>query len=171
MLKLRVKIDTWSKGLDESIREDARDHLRDLYCELPVQRLWIYVKRERFMFSGEATILTPQGAVLDLKLPPELLAGPEDLVAKCKLNQEKHCRRNELLTFRSVRHHFVPGKLCRIMFFAALNHRTEINPNFGLKSKDFASDEDMMIRIRQEKALVFGSQGSICDCGKSNPDV
>jgi hypothetical protein len=89
MIKLRIKIDTWSLGLDESVRNGTREHLRDMYCQLPIQRLWIYLKRQRFMFCiPDSIILTPKGRVMDVELPAELLAGPEDLVAECKLNTQ-----------------------------------------------------------------------------------
>ena len=37
MLKLTIKIDTWTKGLDEDVREETRHNLRDLYCKMPAQ--------------------------------------------------------------------------------------------------------------------------------------
>jgi hypothetical protein len=81
MLTLRIKIDTWTKGLDESFREQVRGDLRDYYCQLPAHRLWIYLKRVRFMFN-DGTILNPFGMIQDSRLPEQLLFGPEDAVAK-----------------------------------------------------------------------------------------
>jgi hypothetical protein len=49
MLNLRIKIDVWSQGVRESVREDARNKLRDMYCEAPARRFWLYLKHIRFM--------------------------------------------------------------------------------------------------------------------------
>lgn len=81
MLKLRIRIDTWTKGLNDDLREKVREDLLDLYCQLPPQRLWIYLKRWRFMING-GTILGLRSDVHDYTLLAELLPGPEDVIAK-----------------------------------------------------------------------------------------
>lgn len=83
MLKLRIKLDTWTSGMPEDDREKARRNLQDNLCQLPPQRLWIYLKRIRFMFKG-GTILDMGGEVADSKLPLENLRGPEDAIANSK---------------------------------------------------------------------------------------
>ncbi|MCJ1406564.1 hypothetical protein MMC19_000630 [Ptychographa xylographoides] len=83
MLKLRIKIDTRTKGLDEQMREDARDNLREFYCERPPHQVWIYMKRIRFMKNG-GTFLGPGDKVIDSHLPAKLLPGPEDIIAHSK---------------------------------------------------------------------------------------
>jgi hypothetical protein len=35
MVKIRIKIDVWSQGLEESKREDIREKLGDIFCQLP----------------------------------------------------------------------------------------------------------------------------------------
>lgn len=60
---------------------------------------------------------------------------------------------------------FVPPHHCRMMYYAALNAIKMANPNFGL-TKEFTLDAEGARRLREEKYLSLGSQGSICDCGK-----
>lgn len=88
MLKLRIKIDTWTKGLNEAFREKVRKDLAEFYCQLPAHRLWIYLKRMRFMFkygTKEGTIIDMRNEILDLGLERELLHGPEDEIAESKI--------------------------------------------------------------------------------------
>lgn len=80
MLKLRIKIDTWTRGQDEELREQRRDELRDLYCERPAQQMWIYMKRIRFMKNG-GTIIGSDGRIVDFNLREKILPGPEDTIA------------------------------------------------------------------------------------------
>jgi hypothetical protein len=49
MLNLRIKIDVWTQGLNESFREGVRDDLRELFCQLPPRRVWFYLKQVRNM--------------------------------------------------------------------------------------------------------------------------
>jgi len=94
MLKLRIKIDVWSKGIDESIREEIRNHLRDLFCQLPARRYII--------------------------------------------------RANDL---------------CRLMFFATLNHVGMTKyPGFNV-SAEITLDEAGAGRLWQIKRLAFGQLG------------
>lgn len=44
MLHMRIKIDVFTKGLDERFREGVREDLRELFCQLPPQRVWLYLK-------------------------------------------------------------------------------------------------------------------------------
>ncbi|RMJ18204.1 hypothetical protein CDV36_002169 [Fusarium kuroshium] len=49
MLKLRIKIDAWSHGVDESIRRRNRVLLVEEYINLPCRRFWLYLRQCRFM--------------------------------------------------------------------------------------------------------------------------
>jgi hypothetical protein len=44
MLNMRIKIDVFTKGLDERFREGVRKDLRELFCQLSPQRVWLYLK-------------------------------------------------------------------------------------------------------------------------------
>ena len=53
VLNMRIKIDVWSKGLAKEVREDK---LRVMFCEqIPPTRVWLYLKRVRFMFRRGKT--------------------------------------------------------------------------------------------------------------------
>ncbi|MCJ1471582.1 hypothetical protein MMC13_000222 [Lambiella insularis] len=144
MLKLRIKIDTWTKGLAEQQREDTRNNLRDMYCELPAQQVWIYMKRIRFMLTG-GTILGWENNIEDSNLRAELLPGPEDVIA-------------HMARMFTRPHH------CRMIYYAALKSVHMADASFGLP-KQFALDAEGAKRLQQEKRVALGSQGSICDCG------
>jgi hypothetical protein len=77
MLKMRIKIDVWSQGLDESFRAGIREHLRDLYCQLPARRVWYYLKLVRYMHQGG------NGAhgMVESQPDPD---GPEDVIVNGK---------------------------------------------------------------------------------------
>ena len=54
MLNLRIKIDVWSQGLSKNQREDIREKLGQLFCQLATRRVWLYLKHVRFMLrTGE----------------------------------------------------------------------------------------------------------------------
>ncbi|KAJ3531959.1 hypothetical protein NM208_g8647 [Fusarium decemcellulare] len=76
MLKLRIKIDSWSQGVDEFIRQRNRFLLMELYMELPCCRFWLYLKSVRammFTHGGGDLSTAPEGSFSD---------GPEDEVAE-----------------------------------------------------------------------------------------
>ena len=72
MIKLRIKMDVWSQGISENLRQKNRLRLLDIYRLFPRRRLWLYLKRWRLMELGEH-----QGPYDD-----SLIDGPEDIVAR-----------------------------------------------------------------------------------------
>lgn len=74
---LRIKIDVCTKGFREATREKVRENLRDLFCQLPPRRLWMYLKSLRVMQ------LSSPGALEDLA-SKEFMDGPEDVIVKGK---------------------------------------------------------------------------------------
>lgn len=80
MWNLRIKIDVWSAGIDESIRERNRLLLIEMYLQLPRRRVWLYLKQWR---SGVLEV--SGGSRIPTMEPPELdFGGPEDVIAKGK---------------------------------------------------------------------------------------
>jgi hypothetical protein len=73
---LRIKIDVATTGLPEAHRNPVRDHLRDLYCTLPIRRLWLYLKTQRVMALQPAETYN---GTLD---PNAFSDGPEDVIVK-----------------------------------------------------------------------------------------
>ena len=59
MLKMRIKIDVWTQGHDESFREKVRENLRELFCQLPARRVWYYLKRIRYMHQVHGRVGSP----------------------------------------------------------------------------------------------------------------
>ncbi|KAG4433316.1 hypothetical protein IFR05_011189, partial [Cadophora sp. M221] len=141
MLKLRIRIDTWTKGLTESFRNRVRQDLAEFYCQLPIQRLWIYLKRVRFMSkSNGGIIIDLRDKVQDMHLDGSLLRGPEDEIAKvCKL--------------------FRAGHATRIMYYATTIHIRRTDPDFGLHGKALTFDDEGARRYHQDLTLAFGPQG------------
>jgi hypothetical protein len=82
MWKLRVKIDVWSHGLDESLRQRNRELLIEAYLRLPPCRVWYFVKRIKFAFLSKKPRLGAEDESYD-PLDP-LVHGPEDTIAQGK---------------------------------------------------------------------------------------
>ncbi|KAJ4289800.1 hypothetical protein N0V90_011131 [Kalmusia sp. IMI 367209] len=72
----RIKIDVTTQGLHERMREKVRNNLRDLFCQLPSRRLWMYLKTLRAMSLG-----TPE-TFLELLASDKVMYGPEDVIVK-----------------------------------------------------------------------------------------
>ena len=49
MKTLRIKIDSWSLGIDEDIRQRNRELLVYAYLRLPSHRLWLFIQSWRDM--------------------------------------------------------------------------------------------------------------------------
>ena len=78
MVKMRIKIDVWSKGLDEGVREKIRENLMDLFFQLPARRVWYYLKHIRHMHARSDRLL---GTQFNLE---NVADGPEDAIANGK---------------------------------------------------------------------------------------
>jgi hypothetical protein len=80
MLNMRIKVDVWSQGLDEDFRVGIRANVRDLFCQLPVRRVWLYLKMVRQMTvnSGGKVGGWENSGCGEESSPDE----PEDVIAK-----------------------------------------------------------------------------------------
>lgn len=79
MLNMRIKIDVFTKGLEEDFREGVRENLRELFCQLPPQRVWFYLKHVRNMFLQDRSIAPNDMTALESDV---IVDGPEDAIAK-----------------------------------------------------------------------------------------
>lgn len=79
MMKLRIKIDAWSWGIDEGLRERNRELLMNAYLRLPPGRVWLYLKHWR-----STQMHDPDSPVLAADHIHEHWDGPEDVIAKGK---------------------------------------------------------------------------------------
>ncbi|KAG6175478.1 hypothetical protein E4U27_006203 [Claviceps purpurea] len=78
MLKLRIKIDVWSRGVDEQLRHSNREYLDQQYLMLPRRRLWLYLKRRRLSEDMEHH----KESQRPVDLHTSVLDAPEDIVAR-----------------------------------------------------------------------------------------
>jgi hypothetical protein len=82
LLYIRIKLDSTTTGCPEDEREEARNNFVNLYDDFPVQVIWIYLKRIRFM-KLDGSMIGVRNVLEDSELPAEHLKGLEDIVAAC----------------------------------------------------------------------------------------
>ncbi|KAK3947352.1 hypothetical protein QBC32DRAFT_354635 [Pseudoneurospora amorphoporcata] len=139
MNTLRIKIDSWSQGVDEAIRQRNRESLVSEYLRLPSPRLWLYIQAERDMIMEHEGIdlLSPQG---------DWLGMPENAIVRAK----KLIRPDRLNTLM-----YIAFKIdTRFRQRAHLNIRTEFAPfiqgagpimNCGIQQiEDLAKSTDLL---------------------------
>ncbi|KFY95462.1 hypothetical protein V498_03342 [Pseudogymnoascus sp. VKM F-4517 (FW-2822)] len=137
MLKMRVKFDVWSAGLDEGFRNDIRENLMDIFSQFPVQRVWYYLKQLRNMFL--------QG---DSKEGDAIVNGLEDMIAS---GMSQVVRSEDI---------------GRLMFAVVLNQISlAYHLDFNIYPKIIS--KDLFSSISQSMQIVFSSAGSICNCSIS----
>jgi len=78
MWKLRVKIDSWSRGVDEAIRQRNRDLVEEAYMRLPPSRYILYFKFCRRVLTGCDNLRDQLLEEMDA------MHGPEDTIARGK---------------------------------------------------------------------------------------
>ena len=78
MWKLRVKINVWSQGLDESLRERNRLILIETYLRSPPRRVWLFVTHIRVAFLERS-----KGFRTKINFD-DCLQGPENTIARGK---------------------------------------------------------------------------------------
>ncbi|KAK4449868.1 hypothetical protein QBC34DRAFT_83855 [Podospora aff. communis PSN243] len=85
MWTLRVKIDSWSQGIDESIRRRNRDLLNEAYCKIPPARYFVFSKLCRIII---ASIELSRGHeyVFDVDGPDDVIARVHHIVRRDRLN-------------------------------------------------------------------------------------
>jgi len=81
MVKMRIKIDVWTQGLDESFREKVRENLQDLFWQFPARRVWYYLKQIKVRLLNGNWLDGTVGSRLALD---HLMEGPEDVIVKGK---------------------------------------------------------------------------------------
>jgi len=144
MWKLRVKIDVWSRGLDESLRQRNRELLIEAYLRLPPRRVWHFVKHIRFAFLSKKPRLGAEDESYDPSDP--LVQGPEDTIAQA-------C------------HIIRPEKVAQLMYKATINDsKMKQRPGLNLWA-DMSLDLNGLKQIMALKMFAFDGPGSIHDCG------
>lgn len=74
MWTLRLKLDSWSQGVDEGIRQRNRDLLTDAYNRLPPCRIWLYVREDAYGFymQAQGRFLSPRNRMRYLITTPKM---------------------------------------------------------------------------------------------------
>ncbi|KAG5917902.1 hypothetical protein E4U42_007080 [Claviceps africana] len=81
MFTLRVKIDVWSQGIDERVRQRNRDALIEHFLAMPRRRLWLFLKCWK-----QAALQEGDGAV-HADAPEDVVARAWRVVGPGRLNQ------------------------------------------------------------------------------------
>lgn len=112
MWKLRVKIDKWSQGVEESIRQRNRLLLLDLYLELPPRRVWLFAKLIRF-----AHFMRPVGSDAHV-LFDVFIQQSEDIIVRSKYAYlEIRIPTDKIKASRIIR----PNRLAQLIYKATMN--------------------------------------------------
>ena len=155
MWKLRVKIDVWSKGLDETLRQRNRELLIEDYLQLPPRRVWHFVKRIRFAFLSQKTRLKGENEPYDLV--DSFVQGPEDTIAqgKCLVSIVYLGYINFEVAYHIIR----PQKLAQLMYKATMNDvKMKERPELNLWA-DMTFDLNVFQQIMALKLLAFVGPG------------
>jgi hypothetical protein len=155
MWKLRVKIDVWSRGLDESLRQRNRELLIEAYLWLPPRRVWHFVKHIRFAFLSKKPRLGAEDESYD-PLDP-LVQGPEDIIAqgKCSVSIVYWGYTNVKIAYRLIR----PEKVAQLMYKATMNDsKMKQRPGLNLWA-DMSLDLNGLEQIMALKMFAFDGPG------------
>ncbi|KAH6876614.1 hypothetical protein B0T10DRAFT_610319 [Thelonectria olida] len=145
MWKLRVKIDVWSQGLDERIRQRNRELLIDAYLRLPPRRVFMYTRRMRLEFLSRAFPGERLGTDVSSFLQQD---DPENLIARAS-------------------HIMKPDKISKLLYQTTLNDleiRTKLAPDLDMESMTMLALHKQMMLHRK---ITFETPGHIRDCGIS----
>ncbi|KAH0565111.1 hypothetical protein GP486_001495 [Trichoglossum hirsutum] len=144
MLNMRIKVDVWSQGLTQEVREEIREKVRDLFCGyMAPRRVYFYLKQIRVMKTVGPEVWRNRDVA---NFEGAEMSGMEDIVA------------NASQLFRDAE------SLCQTMHQAALNEilLTE-NPDYGIRGQ-LTLDNEGGRRYQEEKYLVFGPLGRYTWC-------
>lgn len=141
MWKLRVKIDSWSQGLDESLRQRNRLLLIGSYLRLPPCRVWLFLKHVRNGFMQQSKGFETEDDFGDC------FQGPENTIARAS-------------------HIIKPERLAQLVYKATMNdlklkERPEINLWAKIDKLDMRGFEQIMLL----RLLNSTEPQYIRDCG------
>lgn len=148
MWKLRVKIDVWSRGVDESLRQRNRELLVGAYLRLPPRRVLLYLKQFRVAALEQVARLEGENPFNHAEL---YFQGPEDTIARGKrLLSTAYAR---CANFEVACHIIKSKKLAQLMYKAAMNDvKMKQRPGLNIWA-DFTFDWMGFEQIRTRKLL------------------
>ncbi|OKL58587.1 hypothetical protein UA08_06081 [Talaromyces atroroseus] len=150
---MRIKIDVWSQGLEESKRENIREKLRDIFCQLPARRLWYYLKQLRLMSLKDPSDLNDDWQ--------EDMEGPEDVIVKGSV----------LSPSLLIKPHFTVMKHIFLLKNPGLELHAKINMDELVRINRFAFEPagnicDCGIDKLQERARLVTTMLQVTQCHK-----
>ena len=82
MLNMRIKIDAWSRGMDEYRRQEFRDQVARCFWQLPPRRIWLYLKNVRILKLNGKKMATGQRVAASQLKYPDQRGYAEDIIAE-----------------------------------------------------------------------------------------
>ncbi|KAK0627458.1 hypothetical protein B0T14DRAFT_512660 [Immersiella caudata] len=82
---LRVKIDSWSHGVDESIRQRNRNLLNEAYCRVPPARYFVFSKLSQIEITA-IELPKDREPKIDVEGPEDIIARAQHIVRRDKIN-------------------------------------------------------------------------------------
>jgi len=163
MLKLRIKIDVWSQGLDESLRQRNRLLLIEIYLRLPPCRVWFFVKRIRTASLEHSKAFQTE---IDFD---DCFQGSENIIARGKYLMSSFIQ-NVLTKIAS--HIIKRERLTQLIYKATTNdlqikERPEINQWAKINKLDMHGlDQIMLLRLlnSSEPRMCFPCISQIIFC-------
>ncbi|KAH8885967.1 hypothetical protein GQ53DRAFT_845110 [Thozetella sp. PMI_491] len=148
MWTLRVKIDSWSQGVDEYIRRRNRNLVTAAYLRCPPFRFWLYMKLLKFIVTKDPSALLRIGSRESKALEYGFndVEDAEDIIATARIiNYDADI--NQLI-------------------YATVTNEIEMRKHPGLKLWQRLSPTWLDLpRFLLMHKFVFQIPGSICGCG------
>jgi cell division septal protein FtsQ len=82
MINMRIKVDVWFEGRDKNLQKCIRENVDDLFCQLPVRIVWLYLKLFYYMMMNSSGVSQLENLGFGGE---DLVDGPEDIIAKSKI--------------------------------------------------------------------------------------
>lgn len=148
MWMLRVKIDVWSQGLDESLRNRNRLLLIEIYLRLPPRRVWFFITLVRLGYLKRSRGCETE---IDENDFTEVLEGLETTIARGKyLVSTLLLIILIILALQIIK----PTKLTQLMYKTALNEiKLAEHQNVNLWAKINKLDKHGIEQIRLLRQL------------------
>ncbi|KAK3364707.1 hypothetical protein B0T25DRAFT_620570 [Lasiosphaeria hispida] len=162
---LRVKIDSWSHGVEESIRQRNRDLLNEAYRRLPPRRYLLFVKLCRGVIVYGLSI-----ADCD---PDRVLSGPEDAIARGKYQAriqeiEEVARQTQLEILRTRQHetneYRLPGSWPTMASFLDEGERVELLTRRAVRIRF-----KLVLKEKVERGVLDSLEKSLFDFAYPTP--
>ncbi len=152
MWQLRTKINVWSQGIKEDLRQANREHLVGIYRQFPRRRLWLYLKQWRQMELSQSHKIDGDGVV----------DGPEDIVAKGTYFHPFSYSRLPTVIQSTASRLLRCDALNNMMYFAVENDILKKKPpGFEPWATITPLDENGLKQLRKLRCFAFSSKSQL----------